>query len=366
MPRRSQSRQLTCSRNSPSSNCCRTPLDTRQLPPGQPPPTFRGPIAASVPPPQRKWPARRVAANLLCGATRSAARPRRRRASDTQILIDVRQLVDLPAVHTQSARRPQSAANRHRQHAMVIAQVFSGTKGFSPLERYSPDPPGKSFRAPEAGRRFDSWRAPVEMSVAVRPRLSNRATLATEVASTDDASHRRIVGHRRPQRTSVLPVNPERRRRSLGGVEDERITHDIGAQTATANRRNIPPRARRPAARRTTARRAAPTDRPERRDSRGRSRRRRRDRNPPCTQVRPPRQGDRRHPRCSTFTGLTRNHTTKPVQYPQNPPVGGDHSAQYLTCGVYTSPVPNENGVHDLEHGAVWITYRCCSCKGRK
>ena len=59
-----------------------------------------------------------------------------------------------------------------------------------------------------------------------------------------------------------------------------------------------------------------------------------------------------------TFTGLTRNHTTNPVQYPQNPPVGGDHSAQYLTCGVYTSPVPNENGVHDLEHGAVWITYQ--------
>ena len=59
-----------------------------------------------------------------------------------------------------------------------------------------------------------------------------------------------------------------------------------------------------------------------------------------------------------TFTGLSRAHTTKPVTYAQNPPVGGPHSPQWLTCGVYTTPVPNENAVHDLEHGAVWITYQ--------
>ena len=35
-----------------------------------------------------------------------------------------------------------------------------------------------------------------------------------------------------------------------------------------------------------------------------------------------------------TFTGLARTHTTKPVTYAQNPPVGGDHSPQWLTCGV--------------------------------
>jgi hypothetical protein len=59
-----------------------------------------------------------------------------------------------------------------------------------------------------------------------------------------------------------------------------------------------------------------------------------------------------------TFTGLARTHTTQPVTYSQNPPVGGPHSPQWLTCGVYTTPVPNENAVHDLEHGAVWITYQ--------
>jgi hypothetical protein len=54
----------------------------------------------------------------------------------------------------------------------------------------------------------------------------------------------------------------------------------------------------------------------------------------------------------------TRQHVTTKVNYPQNPPAGGDHNATWLNCGIYTSPVPNENAVHDLEHGAVWITYR--------
>ena len=58
-----------------------------------------------------------------------------------------------------------------------------------------------------------------------------------------------------------------------------------------------------------------------------------------------------------SFTN-TRNHTTADVTYAQTPPAGGDHDPTWLNCGVYTSPVRNENAVHDLEHGAVWITYR--------
>jgi uncharacterized protein DUF3105 len=58
-----------------------------------------------------------------------------------------------------------------------------------------------------------------------------------------------------------------------------------------------------------------------------------------------------------TFTE-TRNHVSGTVNYPQTPPAGGDHNPVWLKCGIYTSPVPNENAVHDLEHGAVWITYQ--------
>jgi hypothetical protein len=50
-------------------------------------------------------------------------------------------------------------------------------------------------------------------------------------------------------------------------------------------------------------------------------------------------------------------HTTGDVDYPQSPPVGGPHAPVWLDCGVYDEPVRDENAVHDLEHGAVWITY---------
>ncbi|MFB6708314.1 DUF3105 domain-containing protein [Streptomyces sp. NPDC056333] len=56
---------------------------------------------------------------------------------------------------------------------------------------------------------------------------------------------------------------------------------------------------------------------------------------------------------------LTQNHVQKKVDYPMNPPVGGDHNPVWMNCDadVYTAPVPNENAVHSLEHGAVWVTY---------
>ena len=53
----------------------------------------------------------------------------------------------------------------------------------------------------------------------------------------------------------------------------------------------------------------------------------------------------------------TANHVEGTVAYPQTPPTGGDHNAAWLNCAVYSEPVPNENAVHSLEHGAVWITY---------
>ncbi|GAA1191634.1 hypothetical protein F4556_005716 [Kitasatospora gansuensis] len=60
-----------------------------------------------------------------------------------------------------------------------------------------------------------------------------------------------------------------------------------------------------------------------------------------------------------TFDNLTRNHVATKVTYPQTPPVGGDHSQVWLNCmgTVYDKPVENENAVHAMEHGAVWVTY---------
>lgn len=51
-------------------------------------------------------------------------------------------------------------------------------------------------------------------------------------------------------------------------------------------------------------------------------------------------------------------HTTEAVAYDPMPPVGGEHDATPQTCGFYATPIRNENAVHSLEHGAIWVTYR--------
>ncbi len=47
------------------------------------------------------------------------------------------------------------------------------------------------------------------------------------------------------------------------------------------------------------------------------------------------------------------------VAYNRFPPVGGPHDGIWANCNgvVYQTAVRNENMVHTLEHGAVWITY---------
>jgi hypothetical protein len=58
------------------------------------------------------------------------------------------------------------------------------------------------------------------------------------------------------------------------------------------------------------------------------------------------------------FTNLERGHISGTVTYDPVPPVGGPHNAVWQNCGVYAQPVQNENAVHSLEHGAIWITYQ--------
>jgi len=47
------------------------------------------------------------------------------------------------------------------------------------------------------------------------------------------------------------------------------------------------------------------------------------------------------------------------VAYTHSPPFGGTHDGYWAACNgvVYTTPVRNENMVHALEHGSVWIAY---------
>jgi hypothetical protein len=59
-----------------------------------------------------------------------------------------------------------------------------------------------------------------------------------------------------------------------------------------------------------------------------------------------------------TFGKQTQNHVEGTVAYPESPPIGGDHSAKWQNCGAYAEPIPNEQAVHSIEHGAVWVTYQ--------
>ncbi|MEV0592515.1 DUF3105 domain-containing protein [Nonomuraea cavernae] len=51
-------------------------------------------------------------------------------------------------------------------------------------------------------------------------------------------------------------------------------------------------------------------------------------------------------------------HVWKPVSYKESPPVGGEHSNYWQQCDIYAKPIHSEHGVHSMEHGAIWITYR--------
>lgn len=44
--------------------------------------------------------------------------------------------------------------------------------------------------------------------------------------------------------------------------------------------------------------------------------------------------------------------------YNSNPPTSGPHYAQPARWGVYQSELPDEQLVHNLEHGGIWISYK--------
>ncbi len=60
-----------------------------------------------------------------------------------------------------------------------------------------------------------------------------------------------------------------------------------------------------------------------------------------------------------TYNASGHLQPTERVAYDQSPPFGGPHDAIWAACNgvVYEQAVRNENMVHSLEHGAVWIAY---------
>jgi Protein of unknown function (DUF3105) len=53
-------------------------------------------------------------------------------------------------------------------------------------------------------------------------------------------------------------------------------------------------------------------------------------------------------------------HNDGPIKYDELPPMGGQHANAWADCTgtVYPNPIRQENAVHSLEHGSIWITYR--------
>lgn len=48
-----------------------------------------------------------------------------------------------------------------------------------------------------------------------------------------------------------------------------------------------------------------------------------------------------------------------PIQHATNPPSSGNHYPTWADFGVYDFPLPRGYWVHNLEHGAVVVTYNC-------
>jgi hypothetical protein len=62
-----------------------------------------------------------------------------------------------------------------------------------------------------------------------------------------------------------------------------------------------------------------------------------------------------------TFPQIGRRHLAQgeaPPKYNSSPATSGDHSPAAAECGIYTSEVPDQVQVHNLEHGAVAIQYQ--------
>jgi hypothetical protein len=54
-----------------------------------------------------------------------------------------------------------------------------------------------------------------------------------------------------------------------------------------------------------------------------------------------------------------RYHWVGPIDYAVVPPAGGPHNECWTDWGVHDEPVPDDNWVHNLEHGGVALLWNC-------
>lgn len=62
-----------------------------------------------------------------------------------------------------------------------------------------------------------------------------------------------------------------------------------------------------------------------------------------------------------SFPILGREHISIGASHPEynsNPPTSGWHYAQPANWGVYQEELPDEQVIHNLEHGGIWISYK--------
>lgn len=75
----------------------------------------------------------------------------------------------------------------------------------------------------------------------------------------------------------------------------------------------------------------------------------------------PTTQSENLNPQGEEISVLGKDHVpegTKVTTYNSNPPTSGDHWPQPAEWGIYLSPLPDEQLVHNLEHGGIWVSYK--------
>src|SRR3989338_5629034 len=61
------------------------------------------------------------------------------------------------------------------------------------------------------------------------------------------------------------------------------------------------------------------------------------------------------------FQAQSRDHINRGAEHPaynSNPPTGGWHYDQPAQSGIYDTEFPDEQLVHNLEHGLIWIAFK--------